>query len=344
MQQSLKIGAEASHVLMSAPVNLPTDEIAVNQLQKKIQQDSSDVAGASIALCKLCPTAWAELLLFSGLQSVGSVAAVCKLLRNCTFEDTSFWVAYESQYCKPSLGLTVLTPGLMRDALRRRRFGLEGNWGMKFAKIASTSSYAKTFAEAIPKLSGIQPHDDALEAARFIGALVAQLGTFDASCALTRKTAQAVVLQAQRQENFLPKAAKPFAGAATPLKRLQSALQASIDRVTISEDDDDASSSSLSEEEQEDVPLCAAAKVHGDCQSSSRIQKGLTAVAVVASSYVVSVLSEVVVDEGLQELAILAAVIPAGFTFAWRQGKQAPAKIIGARDKLNNGLARLISL
>merc|ERR1719387_1743411 len=150
---------------MSAPVNLPTDEIAVNQLQKKIQQDSSDVAGASITLCKLCPTAWAELLLFSGLQSVGSIAAVCKLFRNCTFEDASFWVAYDGQCCKPSMGLSLLSPASVRNIVRCRRFGLEGNWGMRFAELARTRSHAETFAAAIHILSGVRPDDDALEAA-----------------------------------------------------------------------------------------------------------------------------------------------------------------------------------
>jgi hypothetical protein len=346
MPSSLKIAAPASPMLMSALAGLPSDGITVKLDQRETEQDSSDVISTSVTLCQLCPTAWAELLLFSGLQSVGSVAAVSRLFRNCTFEDASFWIAYDGQCCKPSQGLSLLSPSAMRDAVRRRTFGLEGGWGMTFAKLAGTGPHAKTFEEAMPILSGIRPDDDALEAARFIGALVAALGTFDASCPLTRKSAQAVVQHAQVQEDLLPKAAKPFARAATPLKRLQSALQASIDRVAIPELllDDDLSSSS--EEEQEDVTLCVAEKADAVCLWSSRVQTGLKAAALFAGSYAVSALSEVVTDEGLQELAILATVIPAGLAFAWRQRKQASSKskIMGAKGKLNKGLASLMRL
>jgi len=176
--------------------------------------------------------------------------------------------------------------------------------------------------------------------------LVAQLGTFDASCAVTRKTAEGVVQQAEEQENFLPKPAKPFARAATPLKRLQSALQASIDHVAISPMllEDEASSASSEEEERDDLALCAAGKTNTECDSASRVKTGLMAAALFASSYAVSLLSEVVVDEGLQEFAILAAVVPAGFAFAWRQRKQASSQIMGTKGKLNHGLASLIRM
>merc|ERR1719159_1172160 len=111
----------------------------------------------SVALSQLGPTAWAEVLLFSGLESVGSIAAVCTLFRNCTFEDTSFWIAFDGQCCKPSMGFTLLSPASMRDTVRRRRFGLEGYWGMTFAELARKSSHGKTFAAAIPILSGVRP-------------------------------------------------------------------------------------------------------------------------------------------------------------------------------------------
>jgi hypothetical protein len=343
--QGLKIAAPASLTLKTDIVEIAADEI--NALQQKSKQELSDATkNMSVALSQFGPTAWAEVLLFSGLQSVGSIAAVCKYLCNCTFEDTNFWIAFDGHCCKPSLGLTLQSPSSMRDTLRRRRFGLEGHWGMTFAELARTSSHAKTFADAIPILSGVRPEDDALEAARFIGALVGLLGTFDASCSLTRKIAEAVVEQAMEREEFLPKAAKPFAGAATPLKRLQSALQASIDHATahsplLMEDDASSSSSSSGEEELEDVSLCAAGKITSERQANSTIhgvKTGLAAAALFAGSYLVSVMSEVVVDEGLQELAILATVVPAGFAFAWKQRKmRSSSRTMGTKDKLNDG-------
>lgn len=330
-----------SPMTIAGPVSLLSSSLPVDAItlpKQESEQNVSDVAKkTSVALCQLCPTAWAELLSFSGLQSVGSIAAVCTLFRNCTFEDTSFWIAFDGEGCKPSMGFTSLSPSCMRDLVRRRRFGLEGHWGMTFAELARTGSHADTFAAAVPILSGIQPDDDALEAARFIGALVALLGTFDASCIATRKSAEAVVQQAKGREESLPKPAKPFAGAATPLKRLQSALQASIDHAAATSPlllEDDVSSTT-SEEEQEDISLCAAAK--SECQATHSITKGLAAAALFAGSYVVSVMSEVVVDEGLQEFAILAAVVPAGFAFAWHQRrKRAASKMIGTKGKLNN--------
>lgn len=348
MPRSLKIATPASPILPDATVVFPADGTLI---QRELEQDSYGIGSTSVDLCQLCPTAWAEILLFSGLKSVGSIAAVCTLFRNCTFEDTTFWMAYDGECCKPSPALALLSPSSMRNSVRQRKFGLEGDWGIKFAKLARTSSHAKTFAEAIPILSGIRPEDDALEAARFIGALVAQLSVFDATCSVTRKTAAAVVQQAQEQEDFLPKPAKPFARATTPLKRLQSALQASIDRAAMSEplldDGTSSSTSSLEEsEEEETMTLCKAVKGHADCQLTSFA--GFTAaaalLALLAALYVVSVLSQVVVDEGLQELAILAAVIPTGFAFVWRQRKKASAKIMGAKNKESNSFASLVRL
>eukprot|EP00746_Dinoflagellata_sp_MGD_P144657 gnl/MRDRNA2_/MRDRNA2_77369_c0_seq1.p1 gnl/MRDRNA2_/MRDRNA2_77369_c0~~gnl/MRDRNA2_/MRDRNA2_77369_c0_seq1.p1 ORF type:complete len:439 (+),score=95.10 gnl/MRDRNA2_/MRDRNA2_77369_c0_seq1:166-1317(+) len=343
MPRGLKIAAPASPALKS--VELPAaDEIM--SLKEKKEQDVADVAQSmSAALGQFGSTAWAEILLFSDLHSVGSIAAVCKHLCYCTFEDTNFWIAFDGHCCKPETGLTLLSPSSMRDTVRRRRFGLEGHWGLTFAQLALTSAHAKTFTAAIPILSGVRPDDDALEAARFVGALVGLLGTFDASCSLTRKAAEAVVQQAKEREEFLPKAAKPFAGAATPLKRLQSALQASIDHAAENSqlllEDDISSSSSSSDEEQEEISLCADANMISECQATSRIhrvQTGLAAAALFAGSYVVSVMSEVVVDEGLQEFAILAAVVPAGFAFAWNQRKKrASSKLVGTKGKeLNN--------
>lgn len=347
MPRGLQIAAPGSPMLKSAVLEFPPAD-GIMPLQENNEQGVNEVAeNMSVALSQFGSTAWAEILLFSDLGSVGSIAAVCKHLCNCTFEDTNFWIAFDGHCCKPQMGLTLLSPSSMRDTVRRRRFGLEGHWGLTFAQLARTSSHAKTFAAAVPILSGIKPDDDPLEAARFVGALVGLLGTFDASCSLTRKAAEAVVKQAKEREEFLPKAAKPFAGAATPLKRLQSALQASIEHAAehsqLLLEDDVSSSSSSSDEEQEDISLCAAGNVMSECQATSgihRVRTGLAAAALFAGSYVVSVMSEVVVDEGLQEFAILAAVVPAGFAFAWHQRKKhASSKIMGTKDKEFNNVA-----
>jgi len=298
---------------------------------------------------RLGPDAWAELLRFVELWSLGSVAVVCTTFCKCTFEDIRFWMAYAGLGANHVALTSSISPGMMRSAVRRVAFGLEGSWGKAFSNFAADNTSIKIFTEATRMLSGIRKEDDELETARFIGVLVGKLGTFDASCKQTRQAAQAAVEKAHECEMNLPSAAMPFARAAPPLKRLRMALEASIRHWEASEAKEplisaqpsppELAKKELMEEllqerdEMEEDPEDAATEI-STCDDRI-LRTGLVAAATAAGALATSFLSEeLLVDEGMQEFTVLAALIPAGFIYARRRQQAAARKASAAVSKL----------
>lgn len=279
----------------------------------------------AVILTRLGPDAWAELLRFTELRCLGSVAVTCTLFSKCTFEDIRFWMAYAGIGPRYSELTNSITASVMRAAVRRVAFGLEGAWGKAFAGFAAEHNSADVFSEAARMICGIRSDDDELETARFIGVLVGKLGTFDASCKQTRQLAEAVVTKAQECEASLPRSAMPYARAAPPVKRLRMALEASIQHSEAESAEEESTScgsenadtnweheSDLVEEDTDEK----ATKMRS-CDDNRLLRTGLVAAATAAGALATSLLSEeLFVDEGLQEFTVLAALIPAGFVYA----------------------------
>jgi hypothetical protein len=265
-------------------------------------------------------------MLFVDIQLLGSVAAVCKLFRACTFDDVYFWQAYLSPSCQLSISGVCATQ--MRSLARRSVFGLEGPWGRKFAELVWTQPHADTFARALRVLSGLAPEDDQFETARFFGALVQLVGTFDACCPDSRRAAEEAVTKAQDRETFFPAASTPFPRAATPVQRLTAFLQTSIQRA------EDACSIQETKVEQicleqaqtestrtmDSMPNSAGVGVASQTfpyktalRSSGMIRGIFTVVLLAVFAFLSTQMSEMIsVDEGFQEVAILAVVMPVG--------------------------------
>lgn len=294
-----------------------------------------------VILSRLGPDAWAELLRFTELHSLGSVAVVCTMFCKCTFEDIRFWLAYAGVGAQPCALTTNISPSIMRNSIRRVAFGLEGAWGKAFADFASIHTNSEVFTQAIRMFSGIRSTDDELETARFVGVLVGKLGTFDASCMQTRKVAEALVQKAKECELNLPRAAMPFARAAPPLKRLNMALQASIEHSETKCSEEGLISNAavqpqkelLQEDKDLEDDMEDVATEITTCDD--RILKtGLVAAATAAGALATSFLSEeLFVDEGMQELTMLAALIPAGFVYARRRQQAATQKASAVVNK-----------
>lgn len=148
----------------------------------------------------------ANVFLFTEISAVGRSAAACSTLKSGIWDVADFWQAYGGPNFAPTPDATRSLSSL-RGAFRRWVHGLEGDWGFQFAEAATLRHHADVFDDAAYMLAGLQRGDEVaggVQAQAFAGALVDELGCFDASCEKTKSRAYDAVVRTIHRAGLLP--------------------------------------------------------------------------------------------------------------------------------------------